>query len=199
MFTGIVQAVGRVFEIAPRGEGALLRVEANHWAYAPEAGDSIAVSGVCLTVTRAVSRDHFDATFDVVRETLSRTTLGAMTAGSAVNLEPSLQPTTLISGHFVQGHIDGVGHIESVHEADRDTRIRVALPSGLGALCPEKGSIAIDGVSLTIAASAANEIEIALVPETLARTTLGAIRASDNCNIEIDCLTRAAAHYIDAR
>jgi riboflavin synthase len=172
MFTGIVRERARVLSF---DDGRLV-VES---AFAPRPGDSVAVDGVCLTV---VERSDGRLAFDVVGETLAR----AKPFGAEVNLEPALQAGDPLGGHFVQGHVDGVGRVRS-----RDgERLSVEAPSGVLRYCVEKGSIAVDGVALTIAALEDDAFEVALVPHTLAETTLGSLRPGDPVNLEADVLAK---------
>jgi riboflavin synthase len=175
MFTGIVRERGRVVTF----EDGRLVVEST---LAPERGDSVAVDGVCLTV---VDRSDGRLAFDVVAETLART----KPFGAEVNLEPALRAGDPLGGHYVQGHVDGVGRVRS---ADGDRLVIEASPAVLR-YCVEKGSIAVDGVSLTIAALHEDTFEVALVPHTLAATTLGSLERGDRVNLEADVL----AKYVD--
>jgi len=199
VFTGVVQQLGEVASLVRKGGAAAVRLRAKAWKRPATPGESICVSGVCLTVVERCDEDCFDARFDLVEETLSRTTLGELEEGDAVNLEPSLTPTTPISGHFVQGHVDGTALVAAMQDRDAGAWLTVELPEGLGALCPVKGSIALDGVSLTIAASEGDRVSVALIPETLARTTLGRLREGARCNVEADCLARIVQRCLAER
>jgi riboflavin synthase len=172
MFTGIVRERGRVV----RFEDGRLVVES---ILAPERGDSVAVDGVCLTV---VDRRDGQLAFDVVAETLAR----AKPFGAEVNLEPALLAGEPLGGHYVQGHVDGVGRVRSA-ESDR---LEIEAPPAVLRYCVEKGSIAVDGVSLTIAALHDETFEVALVPHTLAATTLGSLEPGDPVNLEADVLAK---------
>jgi riboflavin synthase len=176
VFTGIVREVGRVASF----DGSRLVVEARTVA---AAGDSIAVAGVCLT---AVAHDGDGLAFDVVPETLGRTTLGGLRAGDSVNVEPALRAGEPLGGHMVQGHVDGVGSVRSV-EAER---VWFDAPREVLRYCVEKGSIAVDGVSLTIAGLDDDGFTVALVPHTLAATTLGTLRPGETVNLEVDVLAK---------
>jgi riboflavin synthase len=176
VFTGIVRELGRVVAF----DGARLLVEAPQTS--AEVGDSIAVDGVCLTV---VEHDGDRLAFDVVAETLSRTTLGALTADDGVNIEPALCAGDPLGGHMVQGHVDGVGRVRSVSQP-----VWIDAPPEVLRYCVEKGSIAVDGVSLTIAALDESGFAVALVPHTLAATTLGAAKPGDPVNLEVDVLAK---------
>jgi riboflavin synthase len=173
MFTGIVREVGRVVEF----DGLRLVVDA---ATKAESGDSIAVEGVCLTVL-----DGSRLAFDVVPETLSRTTLGGLRPGDRVNIEPALRVGDPLGGHNVQGHVDGIGHVRSIGEP-----VWIDAPVEILRYCIEKGSITVDGVSLTVAALDDAGFAVALVPHTLAATTLGAAKPGDAVNLEVDVLAK---------
>jgi riboflavin synthase len=177
MFTGIVRELGRIVAF----DGARLTVEAPQTT--AEVGDSIAVDGVCLTV---VEHDEGRFAFDVVAETLSRTTLGTLTADDRVNIEPALRAGEPLGGHIVQGHVDGVGHIRSVSSQP----VWVDAPPEVLRYCVEKGSITLDGISLTVAGLDDAGFAVALVPHTLAATTLGAAKTGDAVNLEVDVLAK---------
>jgi riboflavin synthase len=173
MFTGIVREVGRVASF----DGRRLVVEAETHA---AAGDSVAVDGVCLTAV-----DGSQLAFDVVDETLGRTTLGALKAGDRVNLEPALRAGDPMGGHLVQGHVDGLGRVRSIGEP-----VWIDAPVELLRYTVEKGSITVDGVSLTVAALDDQGFAVALVPHTLEATTLGALEPGDPVNLEVDVLAK---------
>ena len=189
MFTGIVRERGRVAAAELNGDGLRLRVEAPETASTAAPGDSVSVSGVCLTVTAATNGS---LAFDAVPETIARTNLGRLAAGSRVNLEPALRAGEPLGGHFVQGHVDGTARVERLEPEGAGARLTLALPPDLLRYCVEKGSIALDGVSLTIAALRNDGIEIALVPFTLEHTTLAAAASGDELNVEVDLLAKYA-------
>jgi riboflavin synthase len=176
MFTGIVRELGRVVGF----DGTRLLVEAPETR--AELGDSVAIDGVCLTVA---ARDGESFAFDVVAETLSRTTLGVLADGDRVNVEPALRAGEPLGGHIVQGHVDGVGRVRSIEQP-----FWVDAPPAVLRYCVEKGSIAVDGVSLTIAALDDEGFAVALVPHTLAATTLGAAKPGTAVNLEVDVLAK---------
>ncbi len=176
MFTGIVRELGRVVAF----DGARLLVEAPQTS--AELGDSVAIDGVCLTV---VSHDGDRLAFDVVAETLSRTTLGTLAAGDRVNVEPALRAGEPLGGHIVQGHVDGVGRVRSSSQP-----VWIDAPPDVLRYCVEKGSIAVDGVSLTVAALDDAGFAVALVPHTLAATTLGAAKPGLAVNLEVDVVAK---------
>lgn len=194
MFTGIVQARGKVTQVERRGGGVRLRVHPQTgWGGCLSSGDSVAVQGCCLTVAEVGGDGALG--FDLVAETLDRTTLGGLGLGSEVNLEASVTPTTLLGGHLVQGHVDGVGVVEAV---SGDWRVRIRPPRGLMEYLVPKGSVAVDGVSLTVASvdPAGGVFEVALIPTTRERTTLGAARAGQRCNLECDVLVKTVVHWL---
>ena len=194
MFTGIVRERGRVVSADRNGGGVHLRISAAETAHAAP-GDSIAVSGCCLTVT-TVDGDALE--FDAVPETIARTTLGALEPGSEVNLEPALRAGEPLGGHFVQGHVDGRARVAAFDPDGQGARLRLELPAELHRYCVEKGSIAVDGVSLTIASLHEDGVDIALVPFTLEHTTLGALVPGDEVNVEVDLLAKYAERLASA-
>jgi len=191
MFTGIILATGRIVSATERGGDVELVIDASGLDSARTAiGDSVCVQGVCLTVTR-LDGTRFSA--DVSRETLAKTTLGALKSGSRVNLEPSLRAGDPLGGHLVSGHVDAVGTLASLAEEARSRRLQFELAEGLMRFVAPKGSICIDGVSLTV-----NEIEgrrfgVNIIPHTYQVTTLGELVPGSRVNIEIDVIAR----YID--
>jgi riboflavin synthase len=187
MFTGIVRELGRVAGIDGGGAGVRLRITAPATAPAVALGDSVAVGGVCLTVV-AIEGDEL--AFDAVPETLSRTSLGTLAAGDDVNVEPALRAGEPLGGHVVQGHVDGLGHVRSVEPEGDGKRVWVDAPQDILRYCIEKGSVAIDGVSLTVAALDATGFAVALIPHTLAETTLGVLAPTDGVNLEVDILAK---------
>ena len=194
MFTGIVRERGRVLAAERNGGGVHLRIAANETAQAAP-GDSISVNGCCLTVTTA---DGEALEFDAVPETIARTTLGGLEPGAEVNLEPALRAGEPLGGHFVQGHVDGRARVQAFEREGEGARLRLQLPPELQRYCVEKGSLAVDGVSLTIAALREGGVEIALVPFTLEHTTLGALAPGDEVNVEVDLLAKYAERLATA-
>lgn len=195
MFTGLVRGIGRVHAIERRGSGVRLEIEAPDALATPAAGDSIAVMGCCLTLAQPASNRIW--AFDVIAQTLRETTLGGLTPGSPVNVEPSLRAGDELGGHMVQGHIDGVGEVVSVQTGD-DWRVRVRPPAGMMPLMVPRGSVCLDGVSLTLAEVdvAAREIEVALIPTTLRETTLDGLSVGDRVNLESDMMARTVLNYV---
>jgi riboflavin synthase len=192
MFTGIVEEIGTVTAVEPSGDGVRLTVRAPQAVSDAAHGDSIAVSGVCLTVVER-GEDWFTA--DVMKQTLDMSTLAGVEAGRAVNLERATAAHGRLGGHIVQGHIDGTGALQDVRPGAQWRVLRIGLPAPLAPLVVDKGSIAVDGVSLTVSAvsePSAHEpwFEVSLIPETLAATTLGDRAAGDRVNLETDILAR---------
>ncbi len=187
MFTGIVRERGRVAAIDGGAEGVRLRVEAPATAAEVSVGDSVAVGGVCLTVVEIAAPQ---LSFDAVPETLGRTALGRLRPGAEVNLEPALRAGEPLGGHVMQGHVDGVGRVRSVEPEGDGSRIWIDAPPAVLRYCVEKGSIAVDGTSLTVAALDDAGFAVALIPHTLSETTLGALRPGDEVNLEADVLAK---------
>lgn len=188
MFTGIIQSVGTIAAIETKGGEARVRIETNKLDMSGVTiGDSIAVSGVCLTAVD-VSAQGFTA--DVSGETLARTTLGLRRAGDPVNLEKALTLTTPLGGHLVSGHVDGVAAVVSRREAGRSVMFRIKAPEMLARYVAEKGSVCVDGVSLTVNMVHGAEFEVNIVPHTLVETTLGELKAESKVNLEVDILAR---------
>jgi riboflavin synthase len=183
MFTGIVRELGRVEAVEETADGIRLRVSGPATAADTSTGDSVSVNGVCLT---AVEAQDGVLSFDVVPETLRRSTLGRLAPGAGVNLELSLQAGDPVGGHFVQGHVDGVARVRTV----TDEGLEIEATPEILRYCVEKGSIAVEGVSLTIAGLDGDAFTVALVPHTKEVTTLGQARAGDELNVEVDMLAK---------
>jgi riboflavin synthase len=192
MFTGIVREVGTVAAF----DGSRLVVAGAVTAASSAVGDSVSVAGVCLTV---VETQAGTLEFDVVPETLARTALGRLELGDAVNLEPALRVGDPLGGHVVQGHVDAVGRVRSVAPEGDSRRIWFDGPESLVRYCLEKGSIAVDGVSLTVAALDDDGVEVALIPHTLEVTTLGRLEPGDEVNLEADVLAKVVERLMAAR
>src|SRR6476469_2383844 len=190
MFTGIVRERGRVASMHQQPEGILFEIDAPATASQLGIGDSVSVSGACLTAT-AVSNGSFSVVAVSVK--MSRTTLGRLQAGDEINVEPALHAGDPLGGHFVQGHVDAVGRIASVEDA----RVWVEAAPEILRYCVEKGSITVDGVSLTIARLGDDAFEVALIPHTLEVTTLGALEPADEVNLEVDVLAKYVEKLID--
>lgn len=192
MFTGLIAEVGSVEAIDRNEAGARLRIAADVGGeLAP--GDSVAVSGACLT---AVDPGPGGFAADVMNQTLELTALGALAPGSPVNLEPAVRASDRLGGHIVQGHVDGTGRVAAVAEDGFARRVRVELPEGLERYVVERGSIALNGVSLTVAGIEGRIVEVSLIPETLQRTTFGTIGAGNPVNVEVDVIARHAERLL---
>jgi riboflavin synthase len=187
VFTGLIREVGRIASVAGGDDGVRLDVDAPRTAAGAQVGDSVAINGVCLTVV-SVSDGRF--AFDAVPETLARSSLGRLEAGSRVNLEPALRAGEPLGGHYVQGHVDGVGTVRSVGAEGDGKRIWFDAPRELMRYVVEKGSIAVEGTSLTVADLDDEGFAVALIPHTLAETTLGALDRGDPVNLEADVLAK---------
>ncbi|MBI3528132.1 MAG: riboflavin synthase [Betaproteobacteria bacterium] len=186
MFTGIVQAVGRIAELKPAGQAATVTLDAGGLDLGDVAiGDSIACNGVCLTVTR-LTRDGFSV--DVSHETL-RVTAG-FTPGAVINLEKSLRLADRLGGHLVSGHVDGIGVVRTVNAVDGNRELTIAFPRELARYFARKGSVTVNGVSLTINALIADSFSINLIPHTLAATNLGELKKDSRVNMEVDLVAR---------
>ena len=190
MFTGIIQGVGGIREVNPRGGDAEYVFDTGALSLADcGAGDSIAVAGACLTVTR-LEPQAFAA--DLSRETLDLTTLGQLTVGSRVNLEKALRAGQPLGGHYVTGHVDGMAQVVDVRAEARSARVRFEVPVALARYIAPKGSVTLDGVSLTVNEVDGRVFGINLIPHTLAVTTLGELRAGQQVNLEVDIIARYA-------
>ena len=201
MFTGIVQQLGVLGEIQTTEFGRRLGIDSRGWPHQPAAGESIAVNGCCLTITaptehREPARSDDLLRFDVIHQTLGLTTLGELGVGDPVNLEPAVTPTTLLGGHVVQGHIDGVGVVGAVESVGSDRRLRIEPPPELMEYIIPRGSIAVDGVSLTVAEVGESFFEVALIPTTLDLTTLGRAEPGQRVNLETDYLVKTVVHWL---
>ena len=197
MFTGIIQAIGTLARSEPRGGDLRLHIDCDTLDLAGVArGDSIAVSGACLTAIE-LGAHRFAA--DVSRETLACTTLGALRVGDAVNLEKALRVGDALGGHLVAGHIDGVGHVLEVREDARSQRWRFAAPAELARYIASKGSVCIDGVSLTVNEVDGASFGVNLIPHTVAMTTFGQRRPGAAVNLEVDLLARYVERMLGAR
>jgi riboflavin synthase len=196
MFTGIIQAVGRIERMEPTASDRRLAVRAPGLGLEQaQPGDSIAVNGCCLTAVR-LEGDLFEA--DVSRETLERTTLGGLAVGDRVNLEKALTLATPLGGHLVSGHVDGIGTVVWRRPDGRSERWRFRVPAALSRYIAEKGSICVDGISLTVNGVEANEFEVNIVPHTAEVTTLAALGAGASVNLEVDLIARYLERLLNA-
>lgn len=193
MFTGLIEALGTIADLQPAGPGVRLLVRAGEIANDAALGDSIAINGCCLTV---VAREGDTLTFEAGSETLSRTNLGKLVQGSAVNLERSLKVGDRLGGHFVTGHIDAVGTLDERRDEGPWSFLWFRVPRPLTRQMASKGSIAVDGVSLTLVEVEAERFSVALIPHTLSVTTLGRLRTGDEVNIETDLLAKYVARQM---
>ena len=189
MFTGIVAELGEVAGVEQRGDAARLTIRGSTEGVSP--GESIAVNGVCLTVTGILDGSF---TADVMGETLDRSGLGALAPGAPVNLERSVRPGDRLGGHLVQGHVDGTGTIISRSPAEHWDQVRISLPASISRYVVHKGSIAVDGISLTVSAlgppGGETWFEVCLIPETLKRTTMGTRQPGEMVNLEVDVIAK---------
>lgn len=194
MFTGIILATGRVIAMAQKSGDVELGVDAADLDVARIAiGDSISVQGVCLTVTRKENTGFYA---DVSRETLAKTTLGSLRVGSRLNLEPSLRAGDALGGHMVSGHVDAVGTLRKADQDARSWRLEFEVPEGLARFVAPKGSISVDGVSLTVNQVVGRRFDVNIIPHTHAVTTLGLLRVGDEANIEVDVVARYLARLM---
>ena len=196
MFTGIVEELGSVVAVEPQGDAVRLRIRGPVVTSDAVHGASIAVNGVCLTVV-----EHGDGEFtaDVMQETLDRSSLGGLDAGSRVNLERPVTPEARLGGHLVQGHVDGTGVILERIPSEHWEVVRVSLPDDLGRYVVEKGSITVDGVSLTVVEAARDSFTVSLIPTTLGLTTLGAKSVGDPVNLEVDVVAKYVERLLQWR
>ncbi len=194
MFTGIVETVGEVAALEPRGELTRISIEAPAVVEGVRIGDSVAVNGACLTVT-AVSGGRLD--FEAVKETLDLTSLGDLGVGSRINVERAMRADGRLDGHIVQGHVDGTGTVRALERDGDDVRLHVGCGPEVSEYLVPKGSVAVDGVSLTVVGARDDGFDVALIPHTLAVTTLGEKRPGDRVNLEADVLGKYVKRYLD--
>ena len=188
MFTGIIAAIGKIEAVQPKGGDLSLQVATQQLDLTDVAlGDSIAINGVCLTV---VNIDAATLSFDVSRESLARTSLGNVKTAAEVNLEKALAVGERLGGHFVSGHVDGLGSVISMQKSARSVQFRIEIPVGLERYIAEKGSICIDGVSLTVNNVGANWFEVNIIPHTMQETIMSSYQIGTNVNLEVDLIAR---------
>ena len=195
MFTGIVEELGTVESIEDQGDAIRLTVRATTVLEDAKLGDSIAVNGCCLTVT---TRTDETWTADVMQETLDKTSLSGVAPGDVVNLERAVTAATRLGGHIVQGHVDGVGHVLSRTPSEHWELVEIQLPAELSKYLVDKGSITVDGVSLTVVEARDDSFTVSLIPETLTRTTLGLRQAGDRVNLETDVIAKHVERLVRA-
>jgi riboflavin synthase len=198
MFTGLVSAVSRVVSLRSGTAGAVLAVERPAGFGDAAVGESIAVSGVCLTVVPPAAHGQ-PLCFDVSPETLSRSSLASLSPGAGVNLERALRASDRLSGHVVAGHVDGTAEVLAVEASGESWTFRFSLPAALARYAVEKGSISVDGISLTIAALREGSFDVAVIPHTFHATTLGERRPGDVVNLEVDVLGKYVERLLEAR
>ncbi len=197
MFTGLIEGVGTVLALEPRGGDLRLHIGVGTLPFADVAlGESIAVNGVCLT---AIAFDATSFAADASNETLALTSLGGLRIGHALNLERAMRPTDRLGGHLVSGHVDGMGQVLSIHDDARAQRWRFAAPAALLKYIATKGSICVDGVSLTINAVDAEGFEVALIPHTVAHTAFATTQIGDAVNLEVDVVARYVERLLSTR
>ncbi|TET32794.1 MAG: riboflavin synthase [Planctomycetota bacterium] len=197
MFTGIVETTAKVNLLEPRGEGIRIGIApGGGFTEGVGVGDSISVSGVCLTVVGIKSGT---LEFDVVSETVAKSTLGKLSPGATVNFERSLKVGDRLGGHFVTGHVDATCRILSRSPRGNEERFEIELPDGFAHYIIPKGSVALDGISLTVASLSRGAFKVAIIPHTLAETTLGAKRVGDLLNVEFDPIAKMVARYLEVR
>ena len=196
MFTGIVEELGTIAAVEDQGDALRLTIHAQHVLADVGLGDSISVNGCCLTVAE---RDGDTWTADVMQETLDRTSLAGVQPGDRVNLERAVTPTTRLGGHIVQGHVDAVGVVRRRTPSEHWEVVEVEMPPELGRYLVEKGSVTVDGVSLTVVEAGPDAFTVSLIPETLARTTLGSRRPGDRVNLEVDILAKHVEKLLQSR
>ncbi len=194
MFTGIVEELGVVEGVVDQGDAVRLTVRGPHVTLDAGLGDSIAVNGCCLTVAE---RDQETFTADVMHETLDKTSLGGLAPGDRVNLERAVTPKTRLGGHIVQGHVDGTGEIVGRTPSEHWEVVEIGLPADIARYLVTKGSITVDGVSLTVVEVGTDSFTVSLIPETLARTTLGFKEPGDRVNLEVDVIAKYVERLLD--
>jgi riboflavin synthase len=194
MFTGLIEGICRVISAGPGSGQLVLSVDLGPFADDIKIGDSIAVNGACLTVTKLAGTA---ASFDISSETLERTTLGTLQGGWQVNIERALKPTGRLGGHIVQGHIDGTGLVKQVNEKGKFRDIKFSAAPDLLEQMVIKGSVAVDGISLTIADIDQDSFSVSVIPETLEKTTLGKAKVGDVVNIETDIIVKIIKKQLD--
>ncbi|HWR89257.1 MAG TPA: riboflavin synthase [Dissulfurispiraceae bacterium] len=193
MFTGIITELGEIASLDRKGEGAQLTVRAPQTTGDAAVGDSISVNGICLTVVEIKGKD---ISFDVSFETLNSTNLGSLKRGDRVNLEPALKPNSKMGGHFVTGHIDGIGKIRSRRRIGNADRIEIEAPAQVLRYLVGKGSVAIDGISLTVVDVLKDAFSVVIIPHTADMTTIGFKKGGDTVNLEPDILAKYVAKFV---
>ncbi|MBN2711620.1 MAG: riboflavin synthase [Planctomycetes bacterium] len=190
MFTGLIKSLGKVASVSPKGNGITLAVDISGLGYSPEIGASIAICGTCLTVTALSGKV---ATFDAVTETVRRSLIGSLKAGDTVNLEPALRAGDPLDGHIVSGHVDAACTVTDIRQLPESWVFRFSLPDELRHLVATKGSVAIDGISLTVAEAGRDWFTVSVIPHTYEKTNLHLKKVGSKVNLEVDMLARYAA------
>ncbi len=193
MFTGLIQDIGGIQSLEQRGEGVSLTIRTQLDLRSIKVGDSMSVEGVCLTVVKVSGRTF---SVEVSPETLGRTTLAGLREGQPVNLEAALKMSDLLGGHLVSGHVDGTGEIAEVAREGNSWRYRFRVPPEVGRYLIEKGSVAVDGISLTVAECRDQEFSVSIIPHTAERTTLGKKKAGDKVNLENDLIAKYVEKFV---
>lgn len=193
MFTGLIEKIGRIHDRSRRGDGERISIEHTAWDTPVHEGESVAVNGICLTVLNCAG-DGFEC--DVLHETLDRTNLGKLAAGPFVNLERALRAGERIGGHFVTGHVDGVGTVRNITPSGEDAVVEIACGENLMRGIVEKGSVACDGISLTVAALCAGSFSVHIIPHTREQSTFGGLTTGQAINIELDMLGKYVERYL---
>lgn len=200
MFTGLIQHLGRVVTVQSSSGGAALSIDAQGWQHEPQPGESIAVNGCCLTLvpiqSSGVKSSGGSLHFDVIRQTLATTALGDLKAGDTVNLERAVTPQTMLGGHIVQGHVDAIGVVSKVKRDQAESRVRIAAPAEAMTCIVERGSVAVNGVSLTVAEVDEDWFEVALIPTTLRLTNLGSLGQGARVNLETDYIAKIVVNWL---
>jgi riboflavin synthase len=196
MFTGIIEEVGTIRELRAFSGGARITIACGKVWKELETGESVSVNGVCLTAIE-IGQGYFVA--DISPESLSRSTLGGMRKGKPVNLERALSPTSRLGGHIVQGHVDGIGTVRSIERSGQGALYSFSYPSDLGRYLVEKGSIAVDGISLTVSSLRDGEFSTAIIPHTIEETDLRELKAGDAVNLEVDIIAKYVQRFLDIR
>lgn len=196
MFTGIIVELGKVYEIQKLAQGARIKIFSNQILNEAKLGDSISVNGVCLTVTE-IDKVKGIMSFDVSHETLQKTTIGELKKNDPVNLEPAITLNTPLGGHLVSGHVEGVGRIKKIEKIGNDLKIEIEAPEEILRYCIKKGSIAVDGVSLTIVDVFPSSFTVVIIPHTANMTTLGLKKVGSLVNLESDIIAKYVEKFVN--
>lgn len=195
MFTGLIEEIGTVQSVRPRGDGATLTIKASAVLDGLKLGDSVAIAGPCQTV---ISFDQTSFTVEAIRETMQRTRYGSLKSGDRVNLERAMRPSDRLGGHMVQGHVDGLVEVQAIQQLAGSWRLRLSLPEAGRPYVIEKGSISLDGVSLTVASTTDTAFEVEVIPHTWSHTTLSDLRKGEKVHVEWDMIAKYVHHMLNA-